>query len=208
MKKENPYKFWDRVSGWSKAESAANSNLVKYINNKFGIHITPDDTVLDFGCGTGTITLLIEKNISRIYGVDVSKGMLERAQQNLKKRNIENASFSEITILKEMFQENYFQIVTSFNVLQYVKNRKKLFEQFYNLLKPQGKLIIAVPCFGDTNSVSLLLVKLLRFIRIMPETYYFSVDEIEKEMIDSGFTIVESVYLSNIPEKFFVMRKK
>lgn len=78
--KEDAYKFWDRVSGWSKAESAANSTLVKYINSKFGTHIMPDDTVLDYGCGTGTITLRIAQNTAKVYGVDVSEGMLKRAQ--------------------------------------------------------------------------------------------------------------------------------
>lgn len=204
---EKSYKFWDRVSGWSKAESAANSSLVKRLNNEFGRHIMPGDTILDFGCGTGTITLRIARNVNKVYGVDVSEGMLKRAQQNLKDQNIGNAAFSRITALDEMFQESSFDVITTFNVFQYIENREKLFTQFHKLLKSQGKLIIAVPCFGDTNSFSALLVKFLRFVRIMPEAYFFSVDEIEKEIAAAGLTIVESINLSNLPEKFIVARK-
>jgi len=207
IKKEKSYRFWDRVSGWSKAESAANSTLVKYINDRFGIHIMPCDTVLDFGCGTGMITLRIARNTNKAYGVDVSEGMLERAQQNLENQNIDNASFIKITVLDEMFPNNYFQVVTTFNVLQYVENRKELLEQFYSLLRPQGILMVAVPCFGEMNTLSALYVKFLRFVRIMPETYFFSVDEIEKEITGAGLTIVENINLTNLPERFIIARK-
>lgn len=207
MEKDKSYKFWDRVSGWSKAESAANSALVKCINSKFGIHIKPDDTVLDFGCGTGAITLRIARNANEVYGVDISGGMLKRAELNRENQNIDNASFIKITTLDEMFHDVSFQVITTFNVLQYIENRNALFKQFYKLLEPQGTLIVAVPCFGSMNSLSVLLVKLLRFIRIMPEIYYFSIDEIEKEITGAGLSIIERINLSDLPERLIVARK-
>nr|WP_320057843.1 class I SAM-dependent methyltransferase [uncultured Bacteroides sp.] len=205
---EKSYKFWDRVSGWSKAESAPNSALVKCINNKFDTYIMPDDTVLDFGCGTGTITLRIARDANKVYGVDISEGMLKRAQLNLKNQSIDNAEFIKITVLNEMFQTDSFQIVTIFNVLQYIENRKELLDQLYRLLKYQGLLIASVPCLGEMNHFSALLVKFLRFVRIMPETYFFSIDEIEKEITAAGLTMVESITLSDLPEKFIVARKE
>lgn len=207
MEKDKSYKFWDRVSGWSQAESAANSALVKCINSKFGIHIKLDDTVLDFGCGTGTITLRIARSANKVYGVDISGGMLKRAELNRENQNIDNASFIKITTLDEMFHDVSFQVITTFNVLQYIENRNALFKQFYKLLEPQGTLIVAVPCFGSMNSLSVLLVKLLRFIRIMPETYYFSIDEIEKEITGAGLSIIERINLSDLPERLIVARK-
>lgn len=205
---EKSYKFWDRVSGWSKAESAPNSALVRCINNKFDTYIMPDDTVLDFGCGTGTITLRIARDANKVYGVDISEGMLKRAQLNLKNQSIDNAEFIKITALDEMFQNDSFKIVTVFNVLQYIENRKELLEQLYRLLKYQGLLIVSVPCLGEMNHFSALLVKLLRSVRIMPETYFFSIDEIEKEITAAGLTMVESITLSDLPEKFIVARKE
>lgn len=200
-------KFWDRVSGWSKAETELNSTLVKHLNTQFGKHIMPNDSVLDYGCGTGSITLRIAKNAKKVCGVDISEGMLKGAQQNLKSQNIDNATFRKITTLSEMFQDDSFQVVTIFNVLQYVENRKALFEQFYKLLEAQGVLILAVPCFGEANSFSARLVKFLRLVRIMPETYFFRIDEIEKEITDTGLNIIENSNLSDLPEKFIVAKK-
>lgn len=206
-KTDTSYKFWDRVSGWSKAETAANSTLVKCVNSKMGTHFMPGDTVLDFGCGTGTITLRIARHTDKVYGVDISGGMLKRAQQNRKDQHADNAVFMKLTALDEMFQDNFFQVVTIFNVLQYIDNRQKIFNQAYSLLQPKGKLIIAVPCFGEMNSFSALLVSFLRFVHIMPKTYFFSSKQIEKEIIDSGFSILESFDLTNLPEKFIVAVK-
>lgn len=206
-KADKSHQFWDRVSGWSKAENTANSTLVKHLNRTFGVHILPQDNVLDFGCGTGTITLQIARNASKVYGVDISGGMLKRAQQKLENQQIKNAVFTKTTALEEMFRDNSFQVITCFDVLQYLENREELFKQFHKLLKPQGTLIVAAPCLGDTNSFSVLLVKFLRFVRIRPETYYFSINEIEKEITNIGFTLVESINLSNLPERFIVARK-
>lgn len=206
-KKEESHKFWDRVSGWSKAETAANSTLVNYLTSKFGVHIMSNNTVLDFGCGTGTITLRIARNVKKISGVDVSEGMLKRAQQNMINQRIDNADFNKITILEKMFQSESFEVITTFNVMQYVANREDLFDQFYKLLKPKGKLIVAVPCFGDTNSFPALFVRFLKFIHIMPKTYFFRVNDIEKEITDRGLTIIESTNLSNLPEKFIIAIK-
>lgn len=202
--KDKSYKFWDRVSGWSKAETAANSTLAGWIDRRFGEYARPGDTVLDFGCGTGTLTLRMARSVCKIYGVDVSGGMLRRAELNMKDRNTKNAEFSKITDFNEMFPDGSFETVTSFNVLQYVENRGEYFEEFYRLLKPQGTLIVAVPCFGGANGLSTFFVRLLRFFRIMPKTYFFGVDEVEDEITGAGFTIVESINLSGLPEKLIV----
>ena len=39
--------------------------------------ITPEDTVLDFGCGTGGIALNLAKYCRKVIGVDISREMLD-----------------------------------------------------------------------------------------------------------------------------------
>lgn len=206
MNKEE-YKFWDRVAGSAKAETGVNSALMKYINSKFETCIMPGDNVLDFGCGTGMITLRIARNAKKVYGVDISQGMLKRARQNSEDQKADNVAFIKITKPDEIFPGGSFQVVTVFNVLQYVEDRQMLFKEFYKLLQPQGILIMASPCFGNMKTVPAFLVKCLRCFHILPEVYYFRVGEIEKEIADAGFTIMESVNLSDLPERFIVAKK-
>ena len=75
------------------------------------------------------------------------------------------------------------------------------------MLKHNGTLIIAVPCFGDAKTLSGLFVKLLRAFRIMPITYFFGADRIESEISEAGLTVIESTDLTGLPEKLIVAIK-
>ncbi|HMK53398.1 MAG TPA: class I SAM-dependent methyltransferase [Methanobacteriaceae archaeon] len=52
--------------------------------------ITPDDTVLDFGCGTGGIALNLAKHSKKVIGVDISQEMLDILEKKAQKQNINN----------------------------------------------------------------------------------------------------------------------
>lgn len=54
--------------------------------------IHPDRTmdVLDFGCGTGLITLLLQPHVKTIIGVDSSRGMLDVLERKVRESGLEN----------------------------------------------------------------------------------------------------------------------
>jgi ubiquinone/menaquinone biosynthesis C-methylase UbiE len=54
------------------------------------LNIEPGDTVLEFGCGTGGITLNLAKYCQKVIGVDVSKEMLGILNEKAGKQNIVN----------------------------------------------------------------------------------------------------------------------
>lgn len=54
------------------------------------LNIKPKDTVLEFGCGTGGITLNLAKHCQKVIGVDVSMTMLDILKKKAIKRNITN----------------------------------------------------------------------------------------------------------------------
>jgi len=52
--------------------------------------ITPEDTVLDFGCGTGGIVLKLAKYCKKVIGVDISREMLDILEEKTCEQNITN----------------------------------------------------------------------------------------------------------------------
>lgn len=54
------------------------------------LEITKEDTVLDFGCGTGGIALNIAKYCKKVVCVDISGSMLHILKNNAEKMNINN----------------------------------------------------------------------------------------------------------------------
>lgn len=49
-----------------------------------------DDTLLDVGCGPGTIGLALALKVKQVYGLDYSQGMLDALLQNAKEMQLDN----------------------------------------------------------------------------------------------------------------------
>lgn len=54
------------------------------------LNITNNDTVLDFGCGTGEIALNLAKHSQKVICVDISREMLDVVEEKANKQNIDN----------------------------------------------------------------------------------------------------------------------
>ncbi len=52
--------------------------------------ITKNDTVLDFGCGTGEIALNLAKYSKKVIGVDISKEMIDLLEEKARNENVDN----------------------------------------------------------------------------------------------------------------------
>jgi 2-polyprenyl-3-methyl-5-hydroxy-6-metoxy-1,4-benzoquinol methylase len=102
---------------------------------------------LDFGCGTGLITLRLQPYVKTITGVDSSQGMLEVLQGKISTQGLGNVT----TVLVDLEQggriEGTYDLVVSSMTLHHVPNTVSLFRQWYALLVPGGRL-----CFSDLDT--------------------------------------------------------
>lgn len=139
------YDFWGRLT-----EKKAARNVLKLADIKNG------STLLDVACGTGE---MLEK-IVRInpdgtnIGVDLSPDMLTKAKRKLSTIDRGNFELQEGNALHLDFPENTFDIVINNYMvdLMPLETFDKIAEQFFNILKPNGKIVISTFSFG-TNKV-------------------------------------------------------
>lgn len=94
---------------------------------------------LDFGCGVGELCYKLLKMGFNTTGIDNSQKMVEKASSYLPKkiRLIKGTSDTLITKKK-------YDLITSIQTLQFIKNIRKTFSHFDKALKPNGLLIFAV----------------------------------------------------------------
>jgi ubiquinone/menaquinone biosynthesis C-methylase UbiE len=96
--------------------------------------------VLDVGCGAGipTAKFLSEKGI-KVTGIDISETMIKLARQN-----VPHAEFFKMDANKLQFPENSFDGIISVYTLFHIprKNHLDIFKQFYEVLKPNGILMM------------------------------------------------------------------
>jgi 2-polyprenyl-3-methyl-5-hydroxy-6-metoxy-1,4-benzoquinol methylase len=98
--------------------------------------------ILDAGCGAGipVAKLLAEKGYD-VTGIDISEKMLEMAHKNVPKANFLQMSITAITYKPEIFDG----IIAAYSVIHIPKeNHARVFEQFNNILKENGILLISL----------------------------------------------------------------
>ena len=104
---------------------------------------TPDMDVLDFGCGTGLLTLALQPFVRSITGVDSSSGMLDVFQTKIKEQQLSNVKANHVDLDKGDVLTGSYHLIVSSMTLHHVKNISPLLKQFYSILFPAGRLAIA-----------------------------------------------------------------
>jgi len=109
-----------------------------------GSYCKKGDKVLDFGCGNGRLLDFLEKKEIEYTGLDISDKLLKEARNRF--LNQKQAEFQKISGLDSLPLENdSFNIIYAIAVLHHVPGkemRKKIVEEFYRILKPEGTIVI------------------------------------------------------------------
>ena len=99
--------------------------------------------VLDFGCGTGLVTLRLQPLVRTITGADSSKGMLGVLEEKIRTLGLPNVRTQYVDFEQGECVEGKFHLLISSMTLHHVPNTAVLFKQWYNLLLPGGVLAAA-----------------------------------------------------------------
>jgi ubiquinone/menaquinone biosynthesis C-methylase UbiE len=128
---------WDQVLGRVKVARDIAQSMLREIS------LTPDMDVLDFGCGTGLLTLALQPFVRSITGVDSSCGMLDVFKTKIKEQNLNNVKANYIDLDKGNILKGSYHLVVSSMTLHHIKNISPLLKQLYSILLPSGRLAIA-----------------------------------------------------------------
>jgi ubiquinone/menaquinone biosynthesis C-methylase UbiE len=119
--------------------------LAKDIANAMAAHVvmTSDMDVLDFGCGTGLLTLQLQPLVHSITGIDSSPGMLDIFNTKIAKQNLTNVKTLFLDLDKGDVLAGHYHLIVSSRTLHHIKEIRPLLEQFYKVTAPAGHLCIA-----------------------------------------------------------------
>ncbi|TAL72651.1 MAG: class I SAM-dependent methyltransferase [Bacteroidetes bacterium] len=211
-------KLWDKLSKYYDNETKRFDWLRIKIIEKTKRYLKVSDTVLECGCGTGTITVEIANNAKEIHAFDISAGMIDIAKEKAYKRKIENIDFVQTTIFDERYKRESFNFVIVFNVLHLLEDKQKVIKRIEELLKPGGHFISVTPCSGEKKkslktifeSIKMLMF-LLTKIRMIPfktlsKGMRFKIFELKDLISGENFQIVEAEKISE--EHYFIVAMK
>lgn len=156
-----------------------------------------DKHILDFGGGTGLVSLPLATQSKSVMLVDISDKMLEQAHLKVKKQAINNVHLLRKDLLSTPLNQ-LFDIILVSRVLHHMSNIEEILNVFRNHLADDGQLFIADFVKTDTNHHGFHLV------------------DLEGKLSQSGFSSVQSqiiysadkLFLGNYAELFLTLAQK
>jgi tRNA (cmo5U34)-methyltransferase len=107
------------------------------------IVLTPDLDLLDFGCGTGLLTLALAPLVRTATGFDTSAGMLEVLAGKAQAQGRGNVRTVLLDAGSDALPALRFHAVVSSMTLHHVADLPPLLRRFHELLLPGGRIALA-----------------------------------------------------------------
>ena len=98
---------------------------------------------LDFGCGTGLVTLALAPLVHEMFAADSSTGMLEQLAAKLVDADISNVSTLALPHEGTIQWPEQLDMIVSSMTMHHISDVGRLIMEFYAILAPGGQLCIA-----------------------------------------------------------------
>ncbi len=129
--------------------SIANYNRPKHFAELLRLGVTAQyvkgEKVLEVGCGSGELSLLIAMLGHDCYGIDLNPYAIDLCRQKATKYSVPTAKFLTGTLQNLSGYEGQFENVILAEVLEHVEEPKAFIREALRYLKAAGRLIVSVP---------------------------------------------------------------
>ncbi len=151
-------------------------------------HLVAGESVLDIGCGTGTLAIVAKRQVGaggRVFGIDASPAMIARATSKAAKAGID-VSFKNAVAEALPFPDAQFDVVLSTLMLHHLprKVRELCAREIHRVLKPQGRVLVVD--FGVPQRKAGFLAHFHRHGHVDPREIITLLDEAGLCSVESG----------------------
>ena len=147
------------------------------------INVLSDKEILDFGGGTGLLSLPLAEQAKSVTLVDISEKMLEQARLKAEQQDIKNIQFLEQNLLAKSLEQE-FDLIVVCRVLHHMPDLDESLSLFHQHLRENGQLLLA------------------DFTKTEANHHGFDLAELEKQLIEHAFSSVHSQILYSAEDLF------
>ena len=201
-------KFWDRAAKTYDRDEMGNKPTTIKIIEKTREYLDDSDILLDYGCGTGRISIELAGAVREIHGLDTASKMIEIARNNVDRQKLTNIDFAHATLFDERYQAGTFDVILAFYVLHLLENANAVINRMNELLRPGGMLISVTPCLGEKQTFLRLSLSFLSKIGLVPGIHAFRLAELKDAFLGGNFEIIETECIHPTEGQYFIAARK
>ena len=139
--------------------------------------------LLDAGCGTGWFSKAAVERGANVTSMDLGENLLGKVKEKCNSTRVVGS------ILEMPFEDNFFDIVVSSEVIEHTPDLEKAIREIYRVLKPGGIMILSTP-----NHFWIWSLKLAELFKLRPYQgleNWTSKNKMKKYLNKSGFKNIE-----------------
>jgi len=125
------------------------------------VGVSQAQTVLDYGCGSGTFTIPSAKIVGkrgRVYAFEARSSRLERVREKAKEETLSNivTALSDSSKSSIDLPDKSIDIILVYDVMHEIDNRRGLLQELHRVLKEDGILSVFPMHMGTDNLINVM----------------------------------------------------
>jgi arsenite methyltransferase len=108
--------------------------------------VKPGEIGVDLGSGRGTDVIRMAEEVGRdgfVYGIDISEGMINKAETTARNLGISNVSFVKSTLEEIKLKDSIADIIISNCTINHSEDKQNVWNEIYRILKTGGRFVVS-----------------------------------------------------------------
>ena len=106
----------------------------------------PGEICVDLGSGRGNDVIKLADEVGEtgyVYGIDISEGMITKAQTNIQKFDVKNAAIIKAELEQLPLEENHVDLIISNCTINHANDKHAVWQEVKRILKPGGRFVVS-----------------------------------------------------------------
>lgn len=160
-------------------------------------------SILDIGCGSGTVAIYLANKGNKVLGVDVSRNAIKACRESTKILGFNNKNIKfEVMSFPEKTITRRFDLIVCSEVIEHLENDNLALKRMFFLLKKNGIAFISTP---SKNAPLYRLGIASSFDNRVGHLRRYSLEELSNKCKVCGFEIIETKKIEGLLRNFLFL---